>query len=66
MSEELAKSHPWWAKDETPIPRPIHWILLSPLVPLKDVSHEQWKNIGWLFDIGDYTTQLYRDFNKPL
>ena len=24
------------------------------------------KNPGWLFDIGDYTTQLYRDCNKPL
>ena len=21
---------------------------------------------GWLFDIGDYTTQLYRDYNEPL
>ena len=21
---------------------------------------------GWLFDIGDYTTQFYRDYNKPL
>ena len=24
------------------------------------------KNLGWLFDIGNYTTWLYRDFNKPL
>ena len=24
------------------------------------------ENPGWLFDIGDYTTQLYGDFNKPL
>ena len=24
------------------------------------------KNIGWLGYIGDYTTQLYRDYNKPL
>ena len=24
------------------------------------------KNLGWLFDIGDYTTQFYRDYNKPL
>ena len=24
------------------------------------------KNPGWLFDIGDYTTQLYRDYNKPI
>ena len=28
------------------------------------VSHE--KNPGWLFGIGDYTTQLYGDYNKPL
>ena len=24
------------------------------------------KNLVWLGYIGDYTTQLYRDFNKPL
>ena len=24
------------------------------------------KNIGWLGYIGDYTTQLYRDYHKPL
>ena len=24
------------------------------------------KNTGWLGYIGDYTTQLYRDYNKPL
>ena len=23
------------------------------------------KNPGWLGYIGDYTTQLYRDYNKP-
>ena len=28
------------------------------------LSHE--KNPGWLVYIGDYTTQLYRDFDKPL
>ena len=28
------------------------------------LSHE--KNPGWLGYIGDYTTQLYRDYNKPL
>ena len=27
---------------------------------------EQWKNLGWLGYIGDYTTQLYMDYNKPL
>ena len=29
-----------------------------------ELSHE--KNPGWLFYIRDYTTQLYRDYNKPL
>ena len=29
-----------------------------------DLSNE--KNPGWLGDVGDYTTQLYRDYNKPL
>ena len=24
------------------------------------------QNPGWLFDIGDYTTQLYGDYNKPI
>ena len=24
------------------------------------------KNPGWFGYIGDYTTQLYRDYNKPL
>ena len=27
---------------------------------------EQWKKPGWLGYIGDYTTQLYRDYNKPI
>ncbi len=27
---------------------------------------EQWKNLGWLGYIGDYTTQLYRDYNTPV
>ena len=27
---------------------------------------EQWKNPGCLGYIGDYTTQLYRDYSKPL
>ena len=32
--------------------------------PKPHLSNE--KNLGWLFDIGDYTTQLYRDYNKPI
>ena len=27
---------------------------------------EQWKKTGWLGYIGDYTTQLYGDYNKAL
>ena len=37
-----------------------NWLALS---DQSDVSHE--KNPGWLGYIGDYTTQLYRDYNKP-
>ena len=29
-----------------------------------NMSHE--KKNGWLFYIRDYTTQLYKDYNKPL
>ena len=36
----------------------------SKSLPNPQLSNE--KNLGWLFDIGDYTTQLYRDINKPL
>ncbi len=31
--------------------------------PWGQVSNE--KKPGWLFDIGDYTTQLHGDYNKP-
>ena len=31
---------------------------------IAQVSNEE--NLGWLGYIGDYTTQLYRDYNKPL
>ena len=34
----------------------------SQVIP--NVSND--KNPGWLFDIGDYTTQLYGDYNKPI
>ena len=34
------------------------------LMDLKQLSSVQ--NPGWLFDIGDYTTQLYGDYNKPI
>ena len=30
----------------------------------REVSNE--KNPGWLGYVGDYTTQLYRDYNEPL
>ena len=30
-------------------------------------SHEQCSRApGWLFDVGDYTTQLYGHYNKPI
>ena len=29
-------------------------------------SIEQCSKPGWLFDLGDYTTQLYGDCNKPI
>ena len=32
----------------------------------KYFSNEQWKKTGWLGYIGDYTTQLYRDYIKLL
>ena len=31
----------------------------------KDMSNEK-RAPGWLGYIGDYTTQLYRDYDKPL
>ena len=31
----------------------------------RDLSHEK-RAPGWLGYIGDYTTQLYWDYNKPL
>ena len=34
------------------------------LLVTREVSSVE--NPGWLFDIGDYTTQLYGDYNKPL
>ena len=33
---------------------------------LETGTSEPWKNPGWLGYIGDYTTQAYRDYNKPL
>ena len=45
-----------------------HWVLGG---GFKDFFHvhpylSNEKNPGWLGYIGDYTTQLYRDYNKPL
>ena len=31
---------------------------------ISQMSNE--KSPGWLGYVGDYTTQLYRDYNKPL
>ena len=30
------------------------------------LSSVQIQNRGWLFDVGDSTTQLYGDYNKPI
>ena len=30
------------------------------------VGSDSVENPGWLFDIGDYTTQLYGDYNMPI
>ena len=40
-----------------------------PFVPFglhKQIQVNLEKNTGWLGYIGDYTTQLYRDYNEPL
>ena len=43
----------------------VHWPRVHKgLIYNRHLSHE--KNPGWLFYIRDYTTQLYRDYNKPL
>ena len=53
-----------------PIPIPYHGTIVylptnsSQKSSKNHVSNE--KNPGWLDYIGDYTTQLYRDYNKPL
>ncbi len=39
-------------------------VFLDFLGLLLQVSNE--KNLGWLGYIGDYTTQLFRDYNKLL
>ncbi len=41
----------------------VKWFVVS-LCPCYQMSDE--KNPGWLGYIGDYTTQLYGDYNKPL
>ena len=44
--------------------RDFYCILGGPGVDRIYMSND--KNLGWLFDIGDYTTQLYGDYNKPI
>jgi len=44
---------------------PTQWVDINSLKPPKNhLSHE--KNPGWLDNVRDYTTQLYRDYNNPL
>ena len=39
----------------------------SPGIIISNQNHmSNEKNLGWLGHIGDYTTQLYRAYNKPL
>ena len=38
------------------------WVISPQGIP--HLSNET--NPGWLGYVGDYTTQLYRDYNKPL
>ena len=40
--------------------------MLHTFLPFAQTQMSSVENPGWLFDIGDYTTQLYRDYNKPL
>ena len=40
----------------------LRWLVFRMVVYL--LGNE--KNLGWLGYIGDYTTQLYRDYNKTL
>ena len=49
------------------VKKPTDPITFDPFTSVQDdiqVSNE--KNPGWLGFIGDYTAQLYRDYNKPL
>ena len=42
-------------------------IYISPVQMVNESnSFEQWKKPGYLLYIGDYTTQLCGDYNKPL
>ena len=45
---------------------PGRWYIFSSLIPFFSVMLSNEKNPGWLGYIGDYTIQLYRDYNKPL
>ena len=47
-----------------PIYNEIHGFLV--LVTKKSQHVSRVENPGWFFDIGDYTTQLYGDYNKPI
>ena len=38
----------------------------KPQLEVRNQQLSNEKNLGWLGYIGDYTTQLYRDYNKPL
>ena len=47
----------------------LHPVVSSPILQIRCFHPHQMSSVqnpGWLFDIGDYTTQLYGDYNKPI
>ncbi len=51
-------------KDRAPLKTDEYPLQIDGLVQMIHLSHE--KNPGWLGFIGDYTVQLYGDYNKLL
>ena len=50
-------------------PNPFHFRGFQESKPLKAPNQQPKplaEHLGRVFDIGDYTTQLFRDYNKPL
>ena len=60
------KKNPNHQQSQTNKPNNFLWCKCKVHVPPIVVEMSSVENPGWLFDIGDYTTQLYGDYNKPL